>query len=112
MPVVAPFTSAVLPFRSVIACSPLLLEKWLIGRRCELRECRGIVGGELLVRTGPAPEDGLHVVADPLGVALGGQTERLGVLLGDRLGHTGTDHCVLVVIEAEFAVGDGPTEQP
>jgi hypothetical protein len=58
------------------------------GSRCGLREWRGVVSGKLLKRAGPAPKDGLYVVADPLCVALSGQTEGLRVLLGDRLRHT------------------------
>ena len=95
-----------------VTCSSLFLRSFVenAGYRRLRKDC-GVVGGELLIRAGFAPEDGLDVVTHPLGVALSGQTERLGVLLGDHFRQTSTDHCALVFFEAEFAVSNGPTEQ-
>ena len=51
-----------------------------------LGERGGVVGGELLEGAGGGAQERRDVPGDPLGVALGGQAERLGVDLRDLLG--------------------------
>jgi hypothetical protein len=55
-----------------------------------------------------AAQERRDVPGDPFGVALGGQAERLGVHLRDLPGDSGADHRVLVLLEGELLIGDGP----
>src|ERR1039458_2196983 len=101
---------SVLPLRSVTALSSLLIRSSAKRRNVDLKERAGVVGGELLV--GAGRKDRVNVFADPLGVAFRVQAEGLGVHLGDRFWDPGAHHRVLVLVEAELPVCDGPAEQP